>query len=261
MVATTNSTQQASCCSTFYEQDWVRILAEDVFHPGGAELSQRTIAGMELRSGARLLDLGCGVGNTARNLPAELRLTVTGIDFSRSNLQRAVAESGNRAASFVQADAHRLPFADNSFDGALCECVMSLLLDKPAVLGEIHRILKPGGRLGITDMSVTGDLADDFAATVAPWTCLADALDRDSYVALFESAGFEVMAVADESNALTDLVSNLKRKLILIGASGLASGQMPLDIESIRYWLKRFAGEVDKGAISYLRFQLQSCER
>jgi hypothetical protein len=156
----------------------------------------------------------------------------------------------------VQADANRLPFADQSFDGVLSECVLSLMLDKPAALREIRRILRPGGCLGITDMSVHGALPEDFAAVVAPWTCLGDALSRDAYVALFAEAGFELASVVDESQGLRDLMLGLKRRLVMLGASALVAGRAPLDIESIRYWLKRFAGQVDAGVISYLRFQL-----
>jgi hypothetical protein len=257
MPAAGSSFQQASCCSSFYEQDWVRVLAEDSFHPGGLELSLRTLGSMNLGQGARLLDVGCGVGHTALKLPAELGLCVTGIDLSRENVQRANANTGNAQLRFIQADAQRLPFADDSFDGGLGECVLSLLTDKPAALAELRRVLGPAGRLGITDMSVNGRLASDFAATAAPWACLADALDRASYLSLFESAGFVVTTVADESSVLTDLVGSLKRKLILVGASGLANGSLSLDIQTIRYWIDRFAAEVEDGKISYLRFQLE----
>jgi SAM-dependent methyltransferase len=256
MPATPNSSVQASCCATFYEQDWVRLLAEDGFHPGGAELSRRTVEQMNLGSGARLLDVGCGVGTTASMLATELGLSVTGIDVSQSNLQRAAAAAGDSGVRFVHADAHQLPFADASFDGVLIECVLSLLQDKGAALGEIRRLLQPGGSLGITDMSVHGELAEDFAEVVAPWTCLADALDRDAYVKLFESAGFQVTSTADESASLGALVGKLKRKLVLVGAGSLALGQAPIDITAVRYWLQRFVDEVDRGAVSYLRFQL-----
>lgn len=256
MAAIPNSTDQASCCSSFYEQDWVRVLAEDVFHPGGAELSRRTVAGMNLGQGASLLDLGCGVGNTARIVGLERQLAVTGIDFSRTNLKRAMG-SGEPRARFVQADAHQLPFVDASFDGVISECVLSLLADKPAALGEIRRILKPGGQLGVTDMSVQGVLPADFAAAVTPWSCLAGALDQDSYISHFESEGFRVVVAADESNSLTDLIGILKRKLILVGAGSLAAGRPGLDLDTIRFWLGRFASEVDNGVIKYLRFQLE----
>jgi predicted TPR repeat methyltransferase len=60
-----NPLEDLSCCSTFYEQDWVRNLAEDIFHPGGADLTRRTIAAMDLPAHATVVDLGCGTGTTA----------------------------------------------------------------------------------------------------------------------------------------------------------------------------------------------------
>lgn len=256
MSAVTTSTDARSCCSTFYEQEWVRLLAENVFHPGGPDLSRRTADAMGLGRGASLLDLGCGVGGTARLLAAERGFNVTGIDVSRSNVARARQDAGNAPIAYVQADAHRLPFGDDSFDGVLGECVLSLMADGRAVLDEIRRVLRPGGRLGITDMSVNDTLPQDFCEAAAGWACLAGALNRESYCELFEQNGFEVVGIEDETGALDALIGRLKRKLVLVGAAGLARGKMPLDIATVRYWLDRFASEIGRGAIGYLRFDL-----
>jgi arsenite methyltransferase len=256
MPAATKRTDSPTCCSVFYEQEWVRLLAENAFHPGGPDMTLRTVHAMGLAPGASVLDLGCGVGSTARLLATEMGLEVIGIDLSEANVARAQREAGNAAITFVQADAHCLPFADNTFDGVLGECVLSLFADEGRVLGEIHRVLKPGGRLGITDMAVNAELPADFCDAAAGWACLTGALNKDSYRQLFERNGFEVVAIDDETDSLGTLIGQLKRKLVLVGAAGLAQGQMPLDIETVRYWLDRFAGEVGRGAIGYLRFDL-----
>jgi hypothetical protein len=256
MAAATTITEARTCCSAFYEQEWVRLLAENAFHPGGPDMSRRTAEAMRLTRGARVLDLGCGVGSTARLLAAEMGLEVVGIDASRANVTRAGKEAGDAPIAFVQADAHRLPFADGSFDGALGECVLSLFADQDAVLGEIRRVLRPGGRLGITDMSVNASLPKDFCDAAAGWACLAGALNRESYQRLFERSGFDVIGIEDETGALDALIGRLKRKLVLVGAAAVAQGQMPLDIPTVRYWLERFAREVGNGAIGYLRFDL-----
>ncbi|NNK33351.1 MAG: methyltransferase domain-containing protein, partial [Xanthomonadales bacterium] len=88
--ATTTADQVApSCCSTFYEQDWVRELAGDSFHPGGEALSRRTVEAMALPAGASMADLGCGTGTTALLLAGSYGLHVTGLDLSEANLERA----------------------------------------------------------------------------------------------------------------------------------------------------------------------------
>ena len=197
-----------SCCSTFYEQDWVRHLAEDIFHPGGEELTRRTVAAMDLPDHAAVADLGCGTGSTALMLARDFGLQVSGVDISATNIDRAIEKTDENGAAvvFIKADAHELPFEDNELDGILTECSYSLFADQAAVLAEIKRVLKPGGKLAITDMAVGGPLAPDIGKVISPWTCLIDAMDRETYADGFSAAGFEVQAFADESASLTNLI-------------------------------------------------------
>jgi ubiquinone/menaquinone biosynthesis C-methylase UbiE len=251
-----------SCCSTFYEQDWVRNLADDIFHPGGEDLTRRTIAAMDLPAYATVADLGCGTGTTALMLTRDFNLQVSGVDLSAANIERAIerTDTNSAAVRFIQADAQKLPFDDNEFDGILAECSFSLFADQAAVLAEIKRVLKPGGRLAITDMAIGGPLPVDIAEVISPWTCLVDAMDRQSYAQGFAAAGFAIQVITDESAGLTNLIQLLKRKLLLLGVGGvLAANSMPtFDLATIKYWLDRFQAEVDKETIRYLRFNLRS---
>lgn len=264
MSSLTNDVQPVSCCSAFYEQDWVRHLAGDIFHPGGPDLTQKTIAAMNLRPGASIADLGCGTGTSALMLAGKPGLDVSAIDLSADNIRRAQdrlsTEAGLAGAvQFQQADVHELPFDDEQFDGVLAECTFSLFQRQQAVLAEIKRVLKPSGQLGITDMAIGGPLPADIASIVAPWTCLIDAVDQKAYVDMFTGAGFEVEAFSDESSALLDLINQLKRKLLLLGVGTVLTGvNVPkFDIAEIKYWLDRVAAEVEKGTIRYLRFNLK----
>ena len=260
-----STAQSPSCCSAFYELDWVRHLAEDIFHPGGEELTNRTVAAMNLPAGAAIADLGCGTGTTAMMLARYYDFVVSAVDISAANIERAVQRMGpNRTTvQFYQADAHQLPFNDSELDGLIAECSFSLFSEQETVLAEIRRVLKPGGKLAITDMATSGALPEDIAEVLAPWTCLADAMDQETYLEMFATAGFSLQTMADESAGLTSLVRMLKRKLLLLGAGTLANGTAPafelvgLDLASIKFWLDRFATEVKKGSIRYLRFNLQ----
>lgn len=258
-----DSAPAASCCSAFYEQDWVRHLAEDIFHPGGPDLTKKTIAAMKLSPGASIADLGCGTGTSALMLAGEMGLNISAIDLSADNIKRAQDRSltGNPSGSvrFQQADAHELPFEDGQFDAALAECTFSLFAHQETVLAEVKRVLKPSGQLGITDMAVGGPLPDDIASIVAPWTCLVDAVDQQGYTDKFAAAGFELTGFSDESDGLLSLTGLLKRKLLMMGVgSVLANGNLPqLDIAEVKYWLDRVTSEVNKGTIRYLRFNLQ----
>jgi len=257
-----NPPEALSCCSTFYEQDWVRNLAEDIFHPGGEDLTRRTIAAMDLPAHAAVADLGCGTGTTALMLDREFGLKVSGVDLSAANIERAIdrTDTSSTTVRFIKADAQELPFEDNELDGILAECSFSLFADQAAVLAEIKRVLKPGGKLAITDMAIGGPLPADIAEVISPWTCLVDAIDQQIYAQGFAAAGFEIQVIADESASLTNLIQLLKRKLLLLGAGGvLAGGSMPtFDLATIKYWLDRFQAEVEKGSIRYLRFNLRN---
>jgi hypothetical protein len=284
MAAATNSAAPASCCSTFYEQDWVRELAEHGFHPGGAALTRRTVDGMRLPPGAALLDLGCGVADSSRLVAAERGFAVTGVDLSRANLARrpalpaaaleAASEGESEAAApgesaaasaagavtsaagavaLVQGDAVRLPLRAGSFDGVLCECTLSLFRERRAALGEIRRVLVADGVLGLTDMCVTGELAPEFASSAADWACLAGAASAAEYASALRQAGFGIDGIVDESHTLIELVGQLKRKLLVVGAGGLAQGRMPFDLKTVLHWLRRFEAEVERGAVAYIR--------
>ena len=250
----------ASCCTTFYEQDWVRVLANDIFHPGGAALTRRTAAAMNLPPGHRLLDLGSGTGSSAGLLAEEFGLSVTGVDRSPDNVARASARcaAAGLPVRFTCADAGRLPFGDGVFDAALAECSFSLFPNQPAVLAELRRVLRARAPLGVTDMAVGGRLPADAAEVLAPWTCLADAVDERRYVQVFRAGGFELCELADESAGLTDLLLQIKRKLLLAGAGRMLGEGLPadLDLGAVRHWLDRFRDLVRDGTIRYLRFQL-----
>jgi arsenite methyltransferase len=250
-----------SCCSAFYEQDWVRQLAGDSFHPGGEELTRRAIAAMGLPRGAALADLGCGTGTSALVLAAEGNLRISAVDLSASNIERATRRMNAAGATvrFHQADAHQLPFSDQEMDGILAECSFSLFARQRAVLDEIRRVLRPGGKLAVTDMAVNGELPGDISAVIAPWTCLAETRDRESWTNLFTEAGFSIQAFDDESAGLTGLVGKLKRKLLLLGTGALlVGGPTPaIDLATVKFWLNRFKAEVEAGSIRYLRFNLQ----
>ncbi len=257
-----NPPEALSCCSTFYEQDWVRNLAEDIFHPGGEDLTRRTIAAMDLQTHAAVADLGCGTGTTALMLARDFGLQVSGVDLSAANIERAIerTDTSSSAVRFMQADAQELPFEDNELDGILAECSFSLFADQAAVLSEIKRVLKPGGKLAITDMAIGGPLPADIAEVISPWTCLVDAMDQQIYAQGVAAADFEIQVIADESASLTNLIQLLKRKLLLLGTGGVLAGDSTptFDLATIKYWLDRLQAEVEKGSIRYLRFNLRN---
>jgi len=115
-----------------------------------------------IRPGESVLDLGCGAGFDVFIAAQLVGPTghVVGVDSSPEML--AIAETARREArlpqiEFSEALVEALPFPDASFDAALSNGVLNLIPDKPAALREIHRVLRPGGRLQACDISLVGD--------------------------------------------------------------------------------------------------------
>lgn len=145
------------------------LSAVDEFHVRGAEVSKELAEETDLR-GAKVLDVGCGIGGPCRMLAEEFGCDVTGIDMSREFIRTAkklteLAGLGEKIR-FLQADALDLPFDDASFDVAWTQHVQMNVSDKSTFYGEIYRVLKPGGTFIYYDIFSDGDGEIDFPV---PW--------------------------------------------------------------------------------------------
>ena len=149
---------------------------------------------VNLDRGGLYLDLGCSAGLYTRELSLELAQNgdVIGIDISPSMLKEASrrAKSVGAKPSFARADAENLPFADGSFAGAVCGGSLNEFGDPARVLGETHRVLRPGGRLAIMGIlkagSSSGRNLQLFLSTGGVRFFEPDELER-----LLNRAGFE----------------------------------------------------------------------
>ncbi|WP_372672331.1 methyltransferase domain-containing protein [Amycolatopsis kentuckyensis] len=157
------------------------------------------VAVADLRPGETVLDLGSGGGldvllSARRVGPAGRAI---GLDVTEEMLtlaRRHAARAGVANAEFVHGTIERIPLPDASVDVVISNCVITLSPDKPAVFAEIARVLRPGGRLGITDIVAAGTLTDaERAAATAE--CLGDALTAERYRALLRDAGLASIEV------------------------------------------------------------------
>jgi arsenite methyltransferase len=172
------------------EQDFIfptgRAWAEDLGYP--AELANvpegavESFAGVadpwqlgRLAPGERVLDLGSGAG-TDSLVAAQMvgpEGHVTGVDMTPQMLAKAraaAAEMGVVNVDFVESEAERLPFEDASFDVVISNGVIDLIPDKDAVFSELYRVLAPGGRLQIADVTIQNPVSEEGRRNIDLWT-------------------------------------------------------------------------------------------
>ncbi|MEO7002203.1 MAG: methyltransferase domain-containing protein, partial [Ktedonobacterales bacterium] len=152
------------------------------------------------------------------DIDAQRMREMFGVDYGGDSVRaaNAAAEAAGVAqlARFEQGDAERLPVADASFDAIICECAFCTFPGKREAASEFVRVLKPGGRVGLSDLSRAGDVPPDLQNLLAWIACIADAQPVDSYVRYMREAGLHVDAVEDHDDALADLVHDIRTKLM-----------------------------------------------
>jgi len=128
-----------------------------------------------LRAGERVLDVGSGAG-TDSLVAAQMvgpAGRVTGIDMTGPMLDKARAGAAMLRASnveFVEGEAESLPFPDASFDVVISNGVIDLIPDKDAVFSEIHRVLEPGGRIQLADVTIQRPVSEEGRRNIDLWT-------------------------------------------------------------------------------------------
>jgi arsenite methyltransferase len=207
-----------SCCATLYESDMARMLLGDSFHPGGLTLTKRLGELLSLKPGMRVLDVASGKGESAIFLAQTFGCEVVGIDFGAVNVDQASARAHeanvDHLVTFQTGDAEKLPFPHTSFDALICECAFCTFPDKRMAAAEFARILKPGGQMGISDLTRAESLPPELTGLLAWVACIADARPVGEYAQYLESAGMRNIAVEPHDEALAEMVREIQGKLL-----------------------------------------------
>ena len=207
-----------SCCAAAYSSEWARLLLGDSFHPGGSALTERLGALLELGPRKRVLDVAAGKGASAIYLARTFGSEVVGVDYGGANVQAATqtaeAAGVSHLVRFEEGDAERLIAADGSYDAVMCECAFCTFPDKPAAAAEMMRVLRPGGRVGLSDLTRAGAIPPDLEGLLAWIACIADAQPLSDYQRYLAEAGLRVDVVETHDDALAGLVADIRAKLL-----------------------------------------------
>ena len=245
------------CCADLYSSELARLILGDSLHPGGLRATNRLGRAMELQPGWRVLDLACGLGTSATAISRVFRCHVTGLELGAAaatgSRQRALEQPVPANVAFVRGDAEMPPFHSGAFDAVVIECATSLFADKSAAIAEVRRLLRPGGVIGLSDVTVEpGSLPPELDSTVGMMLCLTDALPAAGYTRLLESGGFTVTRRADLSGEVVSLLAELRGKLTLW------NGVSPSAMTATADWsdlpsglLERVENLVQQGKIGY----------
>jgi SAM-dependent methyltransferase len=192
----------------------------------------------ELRSGETVLDLGSGGGIdvllSAKRVGPEGK--VYGLDMTEEMLALAVAnreKEGARNVEFLKGYIEEIPLPGSTVDVVISNCVINLSADKPRVFAEMFRVLRPGGRIGVSDVVAEDALtAEDRAARGSYVGCIAGALSFGEYETLLRNAGFTEVSVSATHQVADGMHSAIVRALKPVDAVAPVSFRSELPLAS-----------------------------
>lgn len=210
-----------ACCAAAYSRDAVALLLGESYHPGGLALTRRLAGALGLHPGQRVVDVASGPGATARLLAAEYGVSVDGVEFGEASVERARAAAAAAGMSglvrFHQGDAELLPLPDAFADAVVCECALCTFPGKDAAAAEFARVLRPGGRVGITDVTVAAASLPEELTTMTAWVaCIAGARPAEDYAAILGAAGLRVVSTQAHDDALARMIGQIEARVRLL---------------------------------------------
>ena len=188
-----------------------------------------------IQKGDTVIDLGSGAGNdcfVARHETGETG-KVIGIDFTEAMVRKARANAeklGFNNVEFRQGDIEEMPVSDNMADVIVSNCVLNLVPDKQKVIGEIYRVLKPGGHFSISDIVLVGELPEALQDDAEMYAgCVSGAIQKNDYLGYIQEQGFVNIAIQKEKaivipdDILSKYLSTAEMKSFKNGSTGIFS--------------------------------------
>lgn len=177
----------------------LEVVLDGPLHPGGKAATADLLDRAAVDSGTSVLDIGCGAGGALR-LASERGAQAVGLDHEP------------RGTDAVRGDMTEIPFQDASFDAVLGECVLCLSPDLERTLSDVKRILKPGGRLALSDVTVEGK-PPEVPAPIDEVLCLEGPRERTYVRQQVARAGFEIEDVQSHRDDLLAMRDRVRDSL------------------------------------------------
>jgi len=218
----------SSCCSSppkhvawkvGYSPDDIESVPEESVSGLGCG---NPVALASLKEGETVLDLGSGGGMDAFLAAKKVGPTgkVIGVDMTKEMLKKAKAiasEHGYENVEFRLGEIESLPVEDETVDVVISNCVVNLAPDKLKVFQEAYRVLKPNGKLMVSDLVTQGELPDDVRNSFEAWAgCIAGALERSDYLNKIADAGFQNVKVVSQKPYTIEVSLELRGKIVSI---------------------------------------------
>lgn len=211
----------------------LRTVLDGPLHPGGREATERLLDRAGVTAGTRTLDVGCGAGE--------------GVAVARERGADAVGLDRDPGGRAVRGEMTALPVATDSVEVALAECVLCLAGDRDRALGEIARIVEPGGRLAVSDVVVDGDLPD-LPDPIVGALCLQNSRDRAATVDSIEKQGFVIDSVTDHREDLLAMQERIESRVDYEGLLGLMGERG----QQLLAGIHELETAIDEGRIGYV---------
>jgi len=235
----------SSCCGTATEVAGTLgyNFADLELLPEGANLGLgcgAPLQHIELTEGETLVDLGSGAGIDALIAARQVgpKGRVIGVDMTPEMLAKARANaSGCDNVEFREGRLEHLPVKDESVDAVTSNCVINLVPDKGAVFREIARVLRPGGRLVISDIVLDGELPEAITSDVLAYVgCVAGAVQRETYFGLLAEAGLGEVEIFKDVDFLAMTEKAAPGEVLAIAAStGVTIDEVRGVVRSVTY--------------------------
>lgn len=225
----------------------------DEYHGGGLEATRELAQIAELREGLQVLDVGSGIGGPARTLAAEFGCRVTGLDLTEEFCRTAVVLTDLLHLSdlviFRQGNALDMPFDDETFDVVWTQWMLMNIEDKQRLFGEMHRVLRPGGRVvleaalaGIEELHYPNYWAEDasFSFFIPPDECRSLLLENGFKELVWRDVSDEMIKGSPQRQA--------KRAKAPIGFSVMAKSE-----DQERIWAENGRRNLQEGRMVVIR--------